>query len=112
MQKVGPSREPVALATIVALAVGALASYWTGMTPELKEFLIIAGPVVIAAVWARQNVTPVPTAEADAKQAKVEGFEHGLEYAGRVTVPEDQWGINQPPKKPDAQTAGTINNTR
>jgi len=59
MNKPTPKNEPVTYATLVALAVGALASYGMGITDELKEFLIVAVPVIIGAIVARQNVTPV-----------------------------------------------------
>jgi|SRR5690606_28258220 len=99
---------------VTGFVLAALASYGFGVTPELQELILYVVPLIGAAWWARQQVTPVEKAETRARDAKVKGFEEGLELADRVktTVPESEWGINQPPKDAGLKPAGIINNTR
>lgn len=106
MSKIGPKQEPVAWATLVSLAAAALGSYGLGITPELEAFLV-AVVTIAAAWWARQRVTPVPKAEANARDAFDRGVEAG-EASGiaatiAATVPRDKWGINREPAGDVAQ---------
>lgn len=61
MKNLSPKQEPVAWATIVGLVIAALASYGLNITPELGKALVVVVPIIIAAVVARQSVTPVST---------------------------------------------------
>lgn len=65
MSKFSPRQEPVAWGTLVALAIGAAASYGLNVTPELKELLIFAVPLLLGAIWARFQVSPVAKAGED-----------------------------------------------
>ena len=53
-----PSNEPVATSTLVALFIAAAASYGLPITNELTRFLVVAVPVLVAAIVARSKVTP------------------------------------------------------
>jgi hypothetical protein len=94
MSDIGPKKEPVAWATATGLVLAALASYGLDVTPELKELLILAVPIIAGAAWARWQVTPVPKAQEAVKEARAEGFVEGVDAAA-APVPPEQWGINQ-----------------
>src|SRR5690606_41304227 len=92
----------------VAPHAAALGAYGSVLTSELEAFL---GAVVTiaAAWWARQRVTPVPKAEANARDAFDRGVEAG-EAAGiaatiAATVPRGERGINREPAVDVAQEA-------
>ena len=100
MDQYGPKQEPVAWATVTGLVLAALASYGLDVSPELKELLIYAVPIVAAAAWARWQVTPTPKAEAEKDAAWIDGVEAGAEM--QPTVPVEQWGVNRAQKAPQA----------
>lgn len=76
-----PKAEPVAWATVIGLALSAGVSYGLNITQELRDFLVIATPVIFTALVARFAVFSPKTVEED--------------YVKAPKVPEDQWGINR-----------------
>lgn len=80
-----PSAEPVAWATFVALVIGALASYGLGVTPELRELILYAAPVVLGAIWARAQVWSKPSHDAVTMREFMEGYSIGHDVGARVT---------------------------
>lgn len=69
-----PKGEPVIWSTVVALALGALASYGLGVTDELRELLIYLVPIIAGAIWARNRVTPVARVDQAVQKAYTEGL--------------------------------------
>jgi hypothetical protein len=63
-----PRAEPVAWGVIVAAVLAALGSYGFGVTPEIKELLVLVAPFVITAVIARFRVYAPDTVERIADQ--------------------------------------------
>ena len=51
-----PTQEPVGWGAAVGLIIAALASYGFGVTPELRDVLVVLVPVIGAALWARMKV--------------------------------------------------------
>lgn len=59
MKNLSPKQEPVGWSVLVGLIVAALISYNIPITNELADALTVAVPLLVAAVVARANVTPV-----------------------------------------------------
>jgi hypothetical protein len=68
-----PRAEPVAWGVIVAAVLAALGSYGFGITPEMKELLILVAPFVIAAIVTRFRVYAPDTVEKIANQQYAAG---------------------------------------
>ncbi len=51
-----PRSEPIAWSVVVAAVLAAAASYGLDLTPELRELLVLVGPFLFAALWARFHV--------------------------------------------------------
>src|SRR5690348_15263746 len=51
-----PKQEPIGWSAAVGLIIAALASYGFGVTPELRDVLVVLVPVIGAALWARMKV--------------------------------------------------------
>lgn len=63
MSNLSPRAEPVAWSVIVASALAALASYGFGVTDELKDFILLISPYILAGIAARFAVFAPDTVE-------------------------------------------------